>query len=226
MMIKIKNKKGDASPVWWIIVTALLAILVVIFILIWFKGSGDKAFGGIGKNLDSLGDYDNDKVANFFDKCPCTPVLTVEEPNLKGCPKGTTLEQMQVDNKLFSEKNCVGASGGSSVVQTPESKKIVEQSKQPIQTTFSLSDNGVNAGKSSSTSSNQLLLELGCAKKCTLTIIKPVVVNGITSSDQEVTNYNAGSGASLMIPLQEKGSYMICLKEEGAKEMCYNVKKN
>lgn len=216
------GKKGDVAPVWWIIITALLAVLVLIFVVLWFRSSGDKAFGGVGKSLDSLGDYDGDKVVNFYDKCPCTPVLVTEEPNFKGCPKGTTPEQANIDSRKYTDKNCQDNVSTTSA----DSQKLIEQSKQPIQTTFSLSENGVSVGNGYSTSGNQLLLELGCAKKCTLTIIKPVVVNNVTSSDQEVTNYNAGFGTSLIISLQEKGDYMICLKEEGSKEQCHNIKKN
>ncbi|MBI2662270.1 hypothetical protein HYX11_02315 [Candidatus Woesearchaeota archaeon] len=228
MMINFKNKKGDTSPVWWIIVTALLAILVVIFILIWFKGSGDKAFGGISKNLDSLGDFDNDKVANFFDRCPCIPILTVEEPNLKGCPKGITAEQMQADNKLFSEKNCVDVSGTSSNKQTPESQKLVEQSKQPVKSSFMLLDGDQLLPTSGYvTSSNSLSVEFSCTKKCTLRMMKPVVGMSGGKEEQKIGDYPAEfGGVNLLVDVSVPGSYSVCLKEDGAKEICYNVKKN
>jgi len=214
------NKKKAMSQVWWVLITALLTFLIFILISIFGSTALGKQFKGIGGQIDSLSDSDRDKVANFLDNCPCTAVLIAEEPNLKGCPKGTKPEDALKDSKLYIDKGCNTIS-----VVTSESQKLIEQSKQPIQTTFSLSENGVSVGDGYSTSGNQLLLELGCAKKCTLIIIKPVVDHK-TSSDQEVINFNAGSGSSLIIPLQEKGSYMICLKEEETKEKCYYIKKN
>jgi len=70
--INISNKKGMAQ-MWWIITGAVLAILVVIFILVWFKSSGGKAFDAVDITIGGLGDCDKDNVADTFDKCPCIP---------------------------------------------------------------------------------------------------------------------------------------------------------
>lgn len=76
-------KKGD-THMWWIIVVALIALLVSIFIIIWFRNSGGSAFGAIDKNIDSLKDCDGDRVADFFDKCPCDAAYGEIKP-----PEGT-----------------------------------------------------------------------------------------------------------------------------------------
>jgi len=47
------NKKGS-SEIWWIIAAAVIAFLVVIFVLMWFKGSGEKIFGGVNTKIGEL----------------------------------------------------------------------------------------------------------------------------------------------------------------------------
>jgi hypothetical protein len=84
MMHRI-SKKGT-TEMWWIIVGAIIALLMVIFILLWFKGSGTKAYGNIESTLDSLGDCDEDGVSNMFDKCPCITSGNTEDPENRGCP--------------------------------------------------------------------------------------------------------------------------------------------
>ncbi len=81
------SKKADAN-MWWVIAIAILVLLVVILILVWFRGSGDKAFGEVGKKIDSLGDCDNDNVANMWDKCKCDPNIGDSMPEgVTECPK-------------------------------------------------------------------------------------------------------------------------------------------
>lgn len=107
-MIKIsnKNKKADAN-MWWIIAIAIIVLVVIILILIWFRGSGDKAFGEVGGKIDSLGDYDDDKIANMWDKCPCKPAGN--NPDVEGCPdeinKNTSKEDSSFTNKSCYPKN-------------------------------------------------------------------------------------------------------------------------
>jgi hypothetical protein len=81
------NKKAD-THMWWIIVAAIIAIVVVVFLLIWFRSSGDKAFGNINQNIAGVGDCDGDKVADMFDKCPCDKEVTDKLSNgTTECPK-------------------------------------------------------------------------------------------------------------------------------------------
>ena len=82
-----RSKKGMAQT-WWIISTAVIALVLVVLIIIWFQGSGDKAFGSLGDQIDDLEDCDNDGVANMFDKCPCKDYGDEENPDFKGCPNG------------------------------------------------------------------------------------------------------------------------------------------
>ncbi|HIH10800.1 TPA: hypothetical protein HA241_01280 [Candidatus Woesearchaeota archaeon] len=78
-------KKKAMSQLWWIIAAAIIALIIVMLILVWFKGSGGKAFEDLDTRINQLKDDDNDKVANLFDKCPETPPDTdVDE---KGCPQ-------------------------------------------------------------------------------------------------------------------------------------------
>ena len=89
---------------WWIIVGAILAILVVVFIMIWFKGTGTKAFDNVGDQIDGFGDCDKDNVADVFDKCPCLP--GTKEGELSGCPGGQKEAKPCDDNELKSCKEC------------------------------------------------------------------------------------------------------------------------
>ena len=88
-MLKLNSKKGT-QQMWWIITAAIIAILVLVFIIIWFKGSGDKAYGDLGDKVGGLGDCDNDNVADLFDKCPC--FAGEENAEYDGCPNSITKE--------------------------------------------------------------------------------------------------------------------------------------
>jgi flagellar basal body-associated protein FliL len=101
----LKSKKADGN-MWWVIAIAILVLLVVILILVWFRSSGDKAFGEVGKKIDSLGDCDNDNVANMWDKCSCDP----EDANAEvdGCPSSIKKDTPK-DNPLLTKvagKDC------------------------------------------------------------------------------------------------------------------------
>jgi uncharacterized protein (UPF0333 family) len=69
------EKKGQ-SQMFWILMVAVIAIIVGVFIILWFKGSGSKAFGSIDDTIDTFGDCDKDDVANYFDDCPCDAGIT------------------------------------------------------------------------------------------------------------------------------------------------------
>ncbi|MFH1682956.1 MAG: hypothetical protein ABIA37_04115 [Candidatus Woesearchaeota archaeon] len=71
------NKKGMT---WEQIMLAVIALIVVVLVVLWFRGGGDKAFDQVGKQIDNLGDCDNDKVANMFDKCVCDATISDKFP--------------------------------------------------------------------------------------------------------------------------------------------------
>ena len=56
---------------WWIIAAAIIALLAVIFIIVWFSGAGQKIFGGLDDTIGGLKDYDLDGATDLLDKCPC-----------------------------------------------------------------------------------------------------------------------------------------------------------
>lgn len=81
----MKNTVKAQSQTWWIIIAAVIAIIVAISIIIWFRSSGEKAVGGLGENIDKLKDTDNDGVADLFDRCANTAAGV--EVNSRGCPE-------------------------------------------------------------------------------------------------------------------------------------------
>ncbi|PIZ51466.1 hypothetical protein COY27_03685 [Candidatus Woesearchaeota archaeon CG_4_10_14_0_2_um_filter_33_13] len=94
----IKSKKG-ATQIWWIIVTALIAILIMVFIIVWFKGSGEKAYTSVDDKIGELGDCDKDNVAGLFDKCPCE----AGDVKYDGCSQGqnaTSCEASKTSGKI------------------------------------------------------------------------------------------------------------------------------
>jgi hypothetical protein len=104
---KIRINKKASSEMWWIIVVALIALIVVILILVWFRGTGEKAYGVVGTQIGGLGDCDKDNVADMFDKCPCEAGSSNAE--LDGCPSGITKEQLEEHlktQKKLGEEGC------------------------------------------------------------------------------------------------------------------------
>jgi len=85
-MFKFNSKKGIDKGIGTI-AGFVLVIIIVMLIIVWFKGAGDQGFEVIGDQIDTLGDCDSDGAANMFDKCPCDPIGNEEHPELKGCPK-------------------------------------------------------------------------------------------------------------------------------------------
>jgi len=63
-----KNKKGIT---WQQLVLAILAVFVVVLVIVWFKGGGEKGFEFVKGKIGELEDSDKDSVADMFDKCPC-----------------------------------------------------------------------------------------------------------------------------------------------------------
>lgn len=73
---------------WWIIMGATIAIIVLVLLIVWFRGSGGKGFDVINDNIDGTKDCDKDKIANLFDKCPCK-YGDENNKEAEGCPIGT-----------------------------------------------------------------------------------------------------------------------------------------
>lgn len=84
-MFKFNSKKGIDKGIGTI-AGFVLVIIIVMLILVWFKGAGDQGFEVIGDQIDTLGDCDGDGAANMFDKCPCDAIGNEEHHNLTGCP--------------------------------------------------------------------------------------------------------------------------------------------
>ncbi len=97
--ISIMNKKG-AENLWWIIMWAVVAIIAVIFLIIWFRSSGEKGYGAIGKEIGELDDCDGDKVSDFFDKCVC------DQGENDGCPDLTDEQLKPLKDKKKSDPGC------------------------------------------------------------------------------------------------------------------------
>lgn len=97
--VSTKNltKKGDAN-MWWIIMGAVVALVAVILIIIWFSGSGGKGYDVAKDKLLGLNDFDGDTVADAFDKCPCDAGDT--NAKYDGCSFGTTEEQLKSVKKI------------------------------------------------------------------------------------------------------------------------------
>ncbi len=80
------NKKVNTkatSEMWWIIAAAVIAIVAVIIIIMIFSRSGGKGYNILDTQLDRLGDGDNDKVTDAFDKCAGTAANAKVDSN--GC---------------------------------------------------------------------------------------------------------------------------------------------
>ena len=68
---KIKSRKKASTQMWSILGAAMIVVLIVILTIVWFKGSGGKAFDVIDSNLVNLKDCDHDGVFDNVDKCRC-----------------------------------------------------------------------------------------------------------------------------------------------------------
>lgn len=69
---------------WWIIVAAVIALVVAIFLIFGFQGSGGKGFRVISENIEGLADCDKDRVVDIYDKCKYDQAIGDE------FPEGTT----------------------------------------------------------------------------------------------------------------------------------------
>ena len=82
------NKK---AMTWQQLVLAILAVIVVTFVIIWFKSGGEGAYKNLGDKISALGDCDKDNVADMFDKCPKCPA-TGKNKAFPGCPSNVKKE--------------------------------------------------------------------------------------------------------------------------------------
>lgn len=113
--MKFFDKKGDLT--WQQIALAIVAIVVVILVILWFRSGGEKGFGFVGQKIGELKDCDGDKVADMFDKCPCKEGSVDNEGCLSKTPsdadKGCTDDQ---------KKNCAQC-GQLTSCPPPDTKK-------------------------------------------------------------------------------------------------------
>ncbi len=94
-----RNKKG-LEQMWWLIMVAAVGLIVVILVLLWFRGAGGKGFDFLGGKIGEFDDCDKDKVSDFFDKCLCDP------GEKDGCPDLTEGELKPLQNKKKSDNDC------------------------------------------------------------------------------------------------------------------------
>lgn len=113
------HKRGDAgSNMFWILAMIGLAILVMIIIAVGSSGKLGQLFGGLGKQIEDLGDCDKDRVANMFDQCPCKSTEGVEDDTYRGCPKGITEAEAKADKQSCIGERCKEVEG--EVAEVPE----------------------------------------------------------------------------------------------------------
>lgn len=79
------NKEAQGRS-FWIIVTMIIALVVVVLVIMWFSRGGEKGFSFFEEKIDELKkDSDNDGVMDSADNCPGTPQGV--DVDSKGCPK-------------------------------------------------------------------------------------------------------------------------------------------
>ncbi len=101
----INGRKGQ-SHIWAILMAFVIAFVVMVIMLSWFKGAGEKGLGSVDAGLDSLGDCDNDGIPNFYDKCPYT--YGVDGAEFKGCPSSVISEDQLAG---YQSGTCVDSEG-------------------------------------------------------------------------------------------------------------------
>jgi len=92
------NKKG-------IVMARLVRIIIPLLVLLIIGAVLLTKYGPVAAQVTDLvdsGDCDNDRVANMFDDCPCMSTLSNPDEELRGCPKGTSIEKSEWDKKTCS----------------------------------------------------------------------------------------------------------------------------
>ncbi len=202
------NKKG--TDMMWIIVLFMVSIAFGIFLLIGGAEGIKKAFASTKERFNDLDDYDNDKIVNIYDKCPCTAVVVAEEEQLQGCPKPTSIAAAQQDQKNFKDKLC------PSPTTTPETAA----QNAPQASSLQLMDGTVQVPSGTySTTSTSLSYRASCASTCSFRIVSP---SGRASEE--------GFGTEGTFLLEEFGTedlgvYQIILLEQGNTKVGYTVER-
>ena len=80
--IKPKNTKGMSNVE--LLATIALTLLFIFVVGAIYKNLYSKSAGEISEKISSAGDFENDGVANFADKCPCESGVIEND----GCPSG------------------------------------------------------------------------------------------------------------------------------------------
>ncbi len=83
------NKKG---VMWPYLMAAIIALVVVILVIMWFRTGAGKGYDIVEEKLEGLGDSDGDGVADMFDKCENTPKGVEVDSN--GCSE-TQMEGLE-----------------------------------------------------------------------------------------------------------------------------------
>lgn len=193
------NKKGNLT----IDVIILLAIGLIIVIVV-----GVTLIPKIGKSSDviqfgNFDDYDNDKVANFFDSCPCSPTGTYEHATLEGCPRDKTEQQSQDEKKLFKENECL------------EQAPMAGEQESTNMLLFFEGDAAVSSGYT--TNANFISYKATCASQCTVLVKQP---------DDEFAPW---ADLASDMPLEEDlelpfpGSYFVILSERGQEKIQFRI---
>ena len=71
------DNKGN--EMWWIIITGIIALVAVILIVLFFRGSIGKTDDTVGDTFEGFGDKDCDKTSDFLDSCPCDKEVQTKE---------------------------------------------------------------------------------------------------------------------------------------------------
>jgi len=93
----MKNRKGAASQLTWVLVTMVIAVVAGILITAGGGKAFAKSFSAVDTRFDDLGDCDLDHVANLFDQCPCTSTQGNSDLKFRGCPVGTQQSSATAD---------------------------------------------------------------------------------------------------------------------------------
>ncbi len=181
----------------------LVLIVVGVGIIPRFFTGGDV----VGQQLGGLDDFDNDKVANFYDNCPCTPIGIVESADLQGCPRGTTAEQSQENKKLFKDQKC------------PEIVPVAGESESGS-TTLKVFDGNLEIFSGTKTSSASIRYEATCATKCSTKIRFP------GSSDlRPLDVFDHDNLATNELRLPDAGTYFIIVEENNQQKIQFRLEK-
>lgn len=202
------NKKGAE----WVITVIVIFVIVLVagyFVINYFRTGSGKGFGVISTQLGALDDYDDDKTANMFDKCPCTPVGTIEDSKLGGCPRGTTAERSQEDKKLFKEEKCAEI--------TP-----IAGEAEVGSTTFKLFEGNtpISSGSTYHPQGSSIKYEATCASKCEIKIKYPA-----SGDFRSLVAFEEGNQEQNEVSLPDVGTYVLILSEGNQEKTRYLIEK-